>query len=359
MSQPAYENSDGNDGTFWDVNPFYEKFIDSYMEYIQREYTSYPQETFQRMVQLCKETPLTDLDDITTYILVTLQNRASYSTSPGSTPFNKDVVDYFLFDNGLGYCVHFASAATLMYRMYGIPARYVSGYVVNPGQFEETTNEYGETVYTCTLTDHYAHAWTEIFLKDYGWVPVEVTPSTEGVMVAHYPGYTRTDMYRIMKEHGWSFRGNSSSGASQAAGGDEDEANSGFFIIIIVSALLVIGFVLFITIRHISFRRSVPKLSCLRLFDLIIRCLRCMRQFREITGSEENFIELITNEFGSIDKDEAVRMMDIILAANYDEKEVPREDRDFVEQFYRKLSDEVCRKLFFIRRPVYRLIRNL
>ena len=37
---------------------------------------------------------------------------------------------YFLSDSRRGYCMHYASAATLMLRALGVPARYVQGYTV-------------------------------------------------------------------------------------------------------------------------------------------------------------------------------------------------------------------------------------
>ncbi|MFR3423102.1 MAG: transglutaminase-like domain-containing protein [Lachnospiraceae bacterium] len=38
----------------------------------------------------------------------------------------------FLMTEKKGYSVHYASAAVLMYRCFGIPARYVEGYLVTP-----------------------------------------------------------------------------------------------------------------------------------------------------------------------------------------------------------------------------------
>ena len=69
--------------------------------------------------------------------------------------------------------MHFASAATLMYRMMGFPARYVSGYIVTPNDFIE--NEDG--TYTAIVTGMRAHAWVETYSGlGFGWRMVEVTP---------------------------------------------------------------------------------------------------------------------------------------------------------------------------------------
>ena len=56
--------------------------------------------------------------------------------------------------------------------MYGIPARYVTGYVVQPEDFTKKNS----TTFTCNVKDTSAHAWTEIYIGNGIWVPVEVTP---------------------------------------------------------------------------------------------------------------------------------------------------------------------------------------
>lgn len=92
---------------------------------------------------------------------------ADYDLNTPAVPKGEDFVTYFLEESGRGYCVHFATAATLLLRLQGIPARYVSGYAL-------TVPEEG----TAQVLDANAHAWVEIFLDGYGWYPVEVTPSS-------------------------------------------------------------------------------------------------------------------------------------------------------------------------------------
>lgn len=96
-----------------------------------------------------------------------VRSAATYTRSPGSQPRNQDFVLYFLTQSRRGYCVHFATAAVAMLRALGVPARYVEGYVC------------GEKVGTQNWTDipsTSAHAWVEVWLPNYGWMPLEVTP---------------------------------------------------------------------------------------------------------------------------------------------------------------------------------------
>lgn len=116
-----------------------------------------------------------------------------YSMSPGATPMRADFISYFLTDQNQGYCAHFASASTMIFRYMGIPARYVEGYVIPVSSVSEATrvdkdySEYltgtsplGETgVVEVEITDANAHAWVEIYSDGFGWIPVEVTPPSD------------------------------------------------------------------------------------------------------------------------------------------------------------------------------------
>lgn len=103
-----------------------------------------------------------------------------YTLAPGKVPEGMDGVDYFLNENRQGYCVYFASAATLIFRQAGIPARYVEGFVITPDMMQGKATDGKVTV---TVRDDKAHAWTEIYIAGYGWIPIEVTPGyyTENV----------------------------------------------------------------------------------------------------------------------------------------------------------------------------------
>ncbi len=97
-----------------------------------------------------------------------------YSFDLKKVPEGRDVTEYFLLEQHKGYCVHFASAATLLFRMNDVPARYVSGYLVVPSDFKK--NEDG--TFTAVITDERAHAWVEVFDQNIGFHPVEATPSS-------------------------------------------------------------------------------------------------------------------------------------------------------------------------------------
>lgn len=114
------------------------------------------------------------LEQICSLIRAYLGKHLSYDEQV-SAPQNGDFLSWLLGESGGGYSVHYATAATLMLRYYGVPARYVEGYVLTSEQAESLTS--GERV---VLTEENAHAWAEYYLEDVGFVPFEVTPGYIG-----------------------------------------------------------------------------------------------------------------------------------------------------------------------------------
>lgn len=100
-----------------------------------------------------------------------IKGLATYSMDLDELPKGEDAVEYFLIKGKKGYCIHFASAGALILRELGIPARYVYGYVAKNGSLQKDGSGY-----IASVLDSYAHAWVEIYLDNYGWVPVEMTP---------------------------------------------------------------------------------------------------------------------------------------------------------------------------------------
>ena len=138
-----------------------------------------------RLSQLVAGNPSEGLVDVTDTILQLLTDNATYTIAPGVFPDDVEIPEYLLFDGHQGYCQHFATAAALMYRLYGIPSRYVTGYVIPANAFEQQA----DGTWRAVANDVRAHAWVEVYVDPLGWVPVEVTPpgSTQAAPYASDP----------------------------------------------------------------------------------------------------------------------------------------------------------------------------
>lgn len=132
-------------------------------------YLELPEATHQRAQEILRtfitasesNTPLR-AEKIEAYV----QNSAVYDLNPGRIPGSEeDFALWFLENSDKGYCVHFATAATVLLRAAGIPARYVEGYMVQ-------TSGNGTTI----VREKQAHAWVEYYLDYVGWVILDPTP---------------------------------------------------------------------------------------------------------------------------------------------------------------------------------------
>ena len=75
-------------------------------------------------------------------------------------------VDEFLFNTRSGFCEHFASAFVVLMRAAGVPSRVVTGYL---------GGEYNALGNYLLVRQSDAHAWSEVWLENQGWVRVDPT----------------------------------------------------------------------------------------------------------------------------------------------------------------------------------------
>ncbi|MCD8019151.1 MAG: hypothetical protein LUF92_06070 [Clostridiales bacterium] len=117
-----------------------------------------------------------------------LDENITYDTEPGNIPEGESFAQWFFQDHMRGYDVHYATAAVMLFRYYGIPARYVEGYLVTPDALRDAADS-GEV----EVTEQEAHAWVEVYLEEVGWIPVEVMEDYEERMgVSYLEGWSTT-----------------------------------------------------------------------------------------------------------------------------------------------------------------------
>lgn len=154
----------------------------SYNAFVYQQYLEVPDDLRLLFENILGEAPgagesHTAYEDANIRITGYLNENIRYTEEISDGSKGNDFVQHFLEVSKKGYSVHYASAAVLMYRYLGIPARYVEGYLITPGMAENVGK--GQQI---TITGKSAHAWAEIYQDGVGWIPMEVTPPYLDVM---------------------------------------------------------------------------------------------------------------------------------------------------------------------------------
>lgn len=155
--------SEENQGTnqqqrFIKAENYYHGFVSNY-------YLAIPEEEKEILAANIPECSNNVSDAIIT-VRSYLKSQMEYSTKCAKYDPDTNYLQQILLEDRKGYSAHFSTVATLMFRYYGVPARYVEGYW-SPNDEEKEKVE---------LSNSHAHAWVEVYIKGIGFVPVEVTP---------------------------------------------------------------------------------------------------------------------------------------------------------------------------------------
>lgn len=155
----------------------------AYTKYVLSTYTALPEETLDAAKTLCDQFGLSlsvadgylNLSQTVYDLHSLLTSQCEYAYDPPTIPSNTDFTTCFMTESRQGYCVHFATAATVLLRAMGVPARYAEGYIVIQSDFRKTADANGYI----DIEDTHAHAWVEVFdPTQLEWIPVEVTASS-------------------------------------------------------------------------------------------------------------------------------------------------------------------------------------
>lgn len=161
----------------WRINSF--DSVKQYSDYVKENYTTYPEDSeglrqIAAAIRPDLEAATTEYDRIMSVINYLILNYKYTTTpTPPSGSYGSDL-DAFLLETKDGYCVQFATAAALLLRSFGIPARYVQGYIADGKRVGEDSE--GNVNYNATVIDSNAHAWIEVWMDGLGWRTFEVTP---------------------------------------------------------------------------------------------------------------------------------------------------------------------------------------
>ncbi len=295
-----------------------------------------------------------------------MRTNTVYSLKLPKLPKNTDPVEYFLGTSRTGYCMHYASASTLLLREMDVPARYASGYIVEESSFT------GRVMYTSYVPDNKAHAWVEIYLNGIGWVPVEVTngytdehedspgeqtttstePTTEPpeTDVTIDVGQQSTTTYDNETSESESQQGGQDNDSSDGQDDTTDNAKSYWPIVFVAVgmpvSILAAFFIYFQMpkVRQYIIKREWQRLEqrgprrAIRIMNRrIYHKLRLLGKIPAQNIKDDAYEAVLKKRYSDIDGADWERYMEIVKAAVFSKREMTEEEMKFCYEIYRQI----------------------
>lgn len=148
----------------------YADYEKNYANFARANYLEVPSEEYAYFRNIILENGWNIYDrDVIAKVANYIKNAAKYNLNyDKKLDGEQHIAIAFLDEYKAGICQHYATAATLLFRTLGLPARYTIGYAATAkaGQWVEVTS--GQ-----------AHAWVEVYIDGFGWTAVEVTGAAQ------------------------------------------------------------------------------------------------------------------------------------------------------------------------------------
>lgn len=285
----------------------------------------------KELAALVKERKLRDddIDGRRALVRSWLNEHCRYSAD-AETPDDTDPLLYFLNESHAGSSTQFASAAVLLCRMVGLPARYVVGYAAPQSLFTAA----GDGSCRAVLQDDNAHAWAEIYLSGQGWTPLEVTPGmtaelTEGELAADaaQAGQNAADSDTPLL-------------ARQEADSPAETPQSVPLLWVLPTVLLLLVLALALLRRA----RRTPLQTAQAEFCALHRKMRRCGLAAEVSSDEAAFAEFLQTHCPQTDRETVQHLLDAVQAAQFAPDPCTAETAQEVRALCRKLRKKLCRR---------------
>lgn len=346
----------------------------SYESYVNTHYTDVP-ESQKRIEKLCKkkkkewdkklEGNLSDtqkqdlsyekIDDVKNFIVRTLWERCEFSKSASKISDDEDYIERFMFEKKKGDSTAFASAAVVMFRSCGIPARYVVGYAAPANLFSGQA----DGSYMAVLQDDNAHAWVEIYMPDCGWTPVETTPGFAGTIAnLDMPEADTEDTESIAEKKDKDADRDGENTAD--TGADMKRIRQLKMVLGAVCGSLLVIIVLLLRIWYVK-RRTLALDKRLSPVDRVRIIFRSFYELLERDGrlaanegacedtncmdtTRPEFVDAVIAAYPELVRSDFEHFMSLVLMANYGPDKLDTEDCELAVVMYKRLKKLVARK---------------
>ena len=325
--------------------------------------------------ELVTETDVRDTNLYRYYMGLAVQKALSryvYSLELDEVPDGEDVVSFFVNTSKKGYCMHFATAAVYALRSCGVPCRYAYGYIVPVSRFRTEADGYAAEV-----PDSLAHSWVEVYFKNLGWVPLEVTAGyvtrtsqsggtqqpddsqqqqpTQQPTQQQTQQSTEKDTQTETSTQTQATQTEMKDTTTEITDGPKPENVSSHFTIgqkaaLVIALVLVVatGCVLAVLSRIRKDRRKLAREIKRRLNALAVRHMnrnmyKRLRMKGKILGShltDAEYEKVLCETFPQFTKEEWTRYMDIVKKATFSIEEISEEEMGLVSSMYSRKKNK-------------------
>lgn len=351
----------------------FDDLLGKYGAYAESTYMYVPEDKIPRIVELCNTSGVRkgNYTAATNFIISTLNEMTTYTTSPGNAPSGVDIAEYFLFDSGKGFCQQYATTAALMYRLLGLPSRYVTGYMVTPSDFHKNS----DGTYTAIATDEKAHAWVEVYVDGTGWIPTEVTFSQDEI---DQGGSTAVDDNNPTEEP-TSEEATTEPTENTTEPSDltepttepnntnsSDNNNSMSEMLIqalkivvtaVITVVVIIAVILFFKWRRkgklASLRRMKPNILLVKMVDM----LHLGGYLKEYKGTESDFPEKLSELVEELSVSDIAYFVNLANKAAFGNKPIEKDEKHTAYNLYVRTAEFVFGKLNFIKKIYFKYFK--
>lgn len=351
----------------------FDDLLGKYGAYAESTYMYVPEDKIPRIVELCNTSGVRkgNYTAATNFIISTLNEMTTYTTSPGNAPSGVDIAEYFLFDSGKGFCQQYATTAALMYRLLGLPSRYVTGYMVTPSDFHKNS----DGTYTAIATDEKAHAWVEVYVDGTGWIPTEVTFSQDEI---DQGGSTAVDDNNPTEEP-TSEEATTEPTENTTEPSDltepttepnntnsSDNNNSMSELLIqalkivvtaVITVVVIIAVILFFKWRRkgklASLRRMKPNILLVKMVDM----LHLGGYLKEYKGTESDFPEKLSELVEELSVSDIAYFVNLANKAAFGNKPIEKDEKHTAYNLYVRTAEFVFGKLNFIKKIYFKYFK--
>lgn len=351
----------------------FDDLLGEYGAYAESTYMYVPEDKIPRIVELCNTSGVRkgNYTAATNFIISTLNEMTTYTTSPGNAPSGVDIAEYFLFDSGKGFCQQYATTAALMYRLLGLPSRYVTGYMVTPSDFHKNS----DGTYTAIATDEKAHAWVEVYVDGTGWITTEVTFSQDEI---DQGGSTAVDDNNPTEEptseeatteptENTTEPSDSTEPTTEPNNTNSSDNNKSMsemliqalkiVVTAVITVAVIIAVILFFKWRRkgklASLIRMKPNILLVKMVDM----LHLGGYLKEYKGTESDFPEKLSELVEELSVSDIAYFVNLANKAAFGNKPIEKDEKHTAYNLYVRTAEFVFGKLNFIKKIYFKYFK--